>query len=388
MCPSAVRIEKVTGRQEIKQFVLFPYELYRHDPYWVSPLIGDRMHHFDPHHNPFFEHATTQLFRAVRDGEIVGIIVATDDQAHVDTWNESVGFWGEFECIEDYSVAQALFDAARDWLAARGRQVMRGPMNLNINDECGLLVDGFNGSPVVMMTYNPRYYVDFCDRYGFQKAKDLYAFKLEIAKYGADLQNLPPRVKRVAQIAQERYGVRIRQVDMAHLDKDVELIRPIHREAWSKNWGAVPMTDAEYTYLAAALKQVLDPELTYLAFIGDEAVGCMITLPDFCQVAKKLNGRLFPLGWLKFLYYRKKIDGIRILIMGVKEEHRLKGVESLFYQEGCRVAIRKGYKWAEESWLLEDNYKVIRGVESMGGTRYRTYRIYDVPTAAQPEPSR
>ena len=254
-------------------------------------------------------------------------------------------------------------------------------MNLNINDECGLLVDGWNGSPVVMMTYNPTYYPEFVERYGFAKAKDLYAFKLDIASYGADLENLSPRVKRVAQLAKERYGVEIRPVNMKHLEDDVALIMPIHREAWAKNWGAIPMTDAEYDYLAEALKQVLDPDITYLAFIDGEAVGCMVTLPDFCQVAKKLGGRLFPFGWAKFLWYKRKIDGIRILIMGVKEEHRLKGVEALFFAEGSRQAIRKGYTWAEESWLLEDNYKIIRGVETMGGTRYRTYRIYDAPTA-------
>jgi len=212
------------------------------------------------------------------------------------------------------------------------------------------------------------------------KAKNLYAFKLDIASYGPDLENLSPRVKRVAQIARERYGVEIRRVDLEHLDDDVELIRPIHREAWSKNWGAISMTDAEYTYLQAALKQVLDPDITYLAFIDGEAVGCMITLPDYCQVAKHLGGKLFPFGWLKFLWYKRKIDGMRILIMGVKEEHRLKGVEALFFVKGTKQAIRKGYKWAEESWLLEDNYKIIRGVETMGGQRYRTYRIYDVAT--------
>ena len=380
MSPSTIRIEPVTNRKELKQFVMFPFKLYRDDPYWVPPLIGDRLHHFDPHHNPFFEHAETQLFRAVRDGEIVGIVVATADETHPKVWNEPVGFWGEFECIEDYEVAEKLFDAARQWLAERGREIMRGPLNLNINDECGLLIDGYDGSPVIMMTYNPPYYETFVERYGFERAKDLYAFKLDIADYGPNMENLPDRVKRVAKIAQERYGVRMRHMDLSRLDEEMELLKPIYREAWSKNWGAIPMTDAEFAYLANALKQIADPELTYLAFLGDEAVGVMVTLPDFCQVAKHMNGRLFPIGWLNYLWYRRKIDGIRILIMGVKEEHRLKGIEALFYQEGCKVAIRKGYKWAEESWLLEDNYKIIRGVEMMGGKRYRTYRLYDVPT--------
>lgn len=381
MASSPIRIEPVSTRRQLKDYILFPFRLYRKDPYWVPPLIGDRMKHFDPHHNPFFEHAEIKMFRALRDGKTVGTITAIDDQLHPQVWNESVGFFGEFEVIEDYEVARQLLDAARAWLAGRGRAVMRGPMNLNINDECGLLIDGYDGSPVVMMTYNPRYYQAFLERYGLAKAKDLYAFKLDISRYGRNLEHLPEQISRVARIAKERYHVEFRKVDMKNLERDVELLKPIHREAWSKNWGALPLSDAEFDYLRAALQQVLDPDMSYLAFIDGQAVGVFIVLPDFCQVAKHLNGRLFPIGWAKFLWYKRKVTGFRVLIMGVLEEHRLKGIDSLFYMEGCKVAVRKGYEWAEESWILEDNYKVIRGIEAMGGKRYRTYRIYDIATA-------
>jgi len=380
MAASTVCIEPVTTPKQLKDYVLFPFELYRSDPYWVPPLIADRLKHFDKHHNPFFQHAEIQMFRALRDGKTVGTITAIDDQLHPQVWNEPVGFFGEFEVIEDYEVARQLLDAARAWLAARGRQIMRGPTNLNINDECGLLVNGFDGSPVVMMTYNPRYYQTFLERYGMAKVKDLYAYYVDIASYGANMEHLPEQVKRVARIAQDRYHVEFRKVNMKDLKADVESLKPIHREAWNKNWGALPMSDAEFDYLRVALQTVLDPDMSYLAFIDGKAVGVFIVLPDFCQVAKHLNGRLLPFGWINFLRYRRKIDGFRVLIMGVLEEHRLKGIESLFYLEGCKVAVRKGYKWAEMSWILEDNYKVIRGIEALGGKHYRTYRMYDMPT--------
>jgi GNAT superfamily N-acetyltransferase len=380
MAQSEVRIAPVETRQDLRSFIMFPFELYRSDKYWVPPLIGERFKHFDPHHNPFYEHAEVKLFRALRDGKTVGTIAAIDDQLHPQVWNEPVGFFGEFEVVENYDVAARLFTAAKEWLASRGRGVMRGPMNLNINEECGLLIEGFDGCPVIMMTYNPPYYRTFLERYGFVKAKDLYAYKAEITGDDSHVVKLPERVIHGAEIARERYHVEMRHLDLDRLDEEVELIKPVHRAAWSKNWGALPMSDAEFTHLANNLKQVVDPELTYVAFIDGKPVGCFVALPDFNQVAYHLNGRLFPIGWLKFLWYKSKIDGLRVLIMGVLEEHRLKGIEALFYQEACRVALPKGYKWGEMSWILEDNYNVIRGIEMMGGKVYRKYRLFDLPT--------
>ncbi len=377
---AAIHIEPVTTIADRKKVILFPFGLYRDHPYWVPPLIGERMRHYDPHHNPFFEHATMQMFRAVRDGQTVGTIAAIDDPRHREIWHDSVGFFGIFETVEEYEVAAALLTAAREWLAERGISTMRGPMNLNINDEVGLLIDGFDGRPVIMMPYNPPYYQTFLERYGLTKAKDVLAFKIDVARFGPNLENMPTQVKRVARLAQERYGIEMRHVDLKHLEDEVELVKPIYRQAWAKNWGAVPMTDAEFTYLAHSLKPVLDPDLTYLAFYQGEPIGAFLTVPDFNQVAVHLNGRLLPFGWLKFLWHKRRITGLRVLIMGVLEEHRLKGVEALFYQEGCRIAVSKGYEWAEMSWILEDNYKMIRGIEAMGGHAYRTYRVYEMTT--------
>ncbi len=381
MAASDIRIEPVVTQQDLNACIMFPFELYKSDPYWVPPLISERKVYLNQQKNPFFEHAEMQLFRAVRGGKTIGAIAAVADELHPQIWNEPVGFFGIFEVIEEYEVAARLLSAAREWLAVRGREVMRGPMNLNINDECGLLIDGFDGTPVIMMTYNPPYYQAFLERYGMVKAKDLYAYKADIVSFGPNLEHLPTSVSRVARIARDRYNVQIRPIVLKRLDKEVALIKPIYRQAWAKNWGEVPITDGEFDYLVNNLRQVVDPDLTFLAFIDGEVVGCFVTLPDYNQVVHHLNGRLLPFGWAKFLWYKRKITGVRILIMGVLEEHRLKGITSLFFQEACRVAIRRGYQWAELSWILEDNYKIIRGIETMGGEIYRTYRIYDITTA-------
>ncbi|MCE5258440.1 MAG: N-acetyltransferase [Chloroflexi bacterium] len=382
MASGVVTIEPVTTHAQVRSFIMFPFELYRSDPNWVPPLINERFKHFDPKRNPFYEYASTQLYLAKRDGKLVGTIAAIDNPKHQEVWGENIGFWGEFETINDNEVSSALFDAARAWLRSRGREVMRGPMNMNINEEIGLLIEGYDGPPVLMMTYNPPYYQDLIERYGFAKAKDVYAFKIDLDYLGPHMENLPAQVMGAAAIAESRYHVRIRHLNPKEFDKEVELIKPIYRKAWQANWGALPMTDAEFGVLAENLKTMADWDVTYLAFIDDEPIGAFIAVPDFCQVALHLGGRLLPFGWINYLRYKPRIKGMRVLIMGVLEEHRLKGVEALFYREGFKQALSKGIEWGEMSWILEDNYKVMRGVEKVGGKKYRSYRLYDLPVGA------
>jgi GNAT superfamily N-acetyltransferase len=381
---STIQIRQATSIADIKKVARFPLSLYRGDPNYVPPLMGDRVKHLQPEHNPYFEHADMQLFLAERGGELVGTIAAIDDRLHRETWNESVGFFGVFETIEDDEVARGLLDAAGAWLAARGLQVMRGPMDLNINDVCGMLIDGFDGAPVIMMAYNKPYYPAMLDRYGFAKAKDIHAFDVKIYEFGPDVEGLPARLSRFAEIAQQRYHVRVRSLDMKHLASEVELLKPIYRKAWEKNWGAVPLTDHEFDYLLGELKSVVDGDLSYLAYIDDKVVGIFLSLPDVNQILPYAKGSLFPFGWAKLLAHQKEIDTLRVMLMGVLEEHRLKGIDALFYKMVSTAAYAKGYRHAEMSWILEDNYRVIRGIEGMGGHIYRTYRIYDkalTPTA-------
>lgn len=240
MVAESIVIEPVSTRKQLREFVLFPFQVYRGDPNWVPPLISDRMAHFDPRHNPFYQHAAVQLFVARRNGRIVGTIAATDDEAHKATWNESVGFWGALEVLPDYEAAAALFDAARAWLAARGVETMRGPFDLNVNDEIGLLIEGRDSPPVVMMTYCPAYYQEFVERYGMVKAKDILAFKTAIYEFGPDVKGLPERLARFARIASERHRVTMRTIDFSRLDEEIELVKPIHRAAWSRTGARCP----------------------------------------------------------------------------------------------------------------------------------------------------
>jgi len=394
-------IRKVDNKQDLMGFIRFPWRVYRDDPYWVPPLISERKAFLDPRQNPFFEHAEVELFLAQRacpelypersegprrDGETIGTVAAIINDNHNDFHQERTGFFGLFEVIEDYAVAEALLATARDWVQARGMDVIRGPMNMSINDECGLLIDGFDSSPVVMMTYNPRYYVDFIERFGFVKAKDLYAYIISTDIFNREVSKLPPKFLRVAEVAGKRAGVQVRRVNMRDFDAEVEKAKAIYNSAWEKNWGAVPMTDAEFDHLAQGLRKFLDPDLLLVAETSEVSqtsevyrpVGVFVGLPDVNQPLLHVNGRLFPLGWIKYLWYRRKIDTFRAVIMGVIEEYREKGIDALMYVEAAKVAFRKGYRWCEMSWILEDNVMMNRILQRLGGEIYKTYRIYEM----------
>ena len=372
------RIKKVEDEQDLMEFIKFPWRVYRDDPYWVPPLISERKDFLDPQKNPFFEHSEVELFLAQRNGETIGTVAAIINDNHNAFHEEKAGFFGLFEVIEDYAVADGLLTTARDWVKAKGMDVIRGPMNMSINDECGLLVDGFDSSPVVMMTYNPRYYVNLIERFGFVKAKDLYAYIVSTDIFNSKIENIPSKFLRVAEIAQKRAGVRVRKINMKDFDAEVEKAKVVYNSAWEKNWGAVPMTDAEFDHLAHGLKQFLDPDLLLLAEVDDRPVGIFVGLPDVNQPLLHVNGRLFPFGWIKYLWYRRKIDILRGLIMGVIAEYRERGVDALMYVEAAKEAFRKGYKRCEMSWILEDNVMMNRIIQRIGGEVYKTYRIYEM----------
>jgi hypothetical protein len=249
---------------------------------------------------------------------------------------------------------------------------LRGPASYSTNEEVGLLVQGFDESPMILMPYNPPYYQDFMERYGFQKAKDLYA-------YIRTAEEMPERVYRIAEKVRKRGRFRIRKVNMKDLRGEMDRFKRVYNEAWEKNWGFVPMTEEEIDHMARELKQILDPDLIFFVETEERIVGFSLTLPDINQVLKKLNGRLFPLGIFKLLYYSRKIDQLRVLILGVNEGYRKMGVDVLLYVETFREGLRKGYKRGEFSWILEDNVAMVRPLEAIGARHYKTYRIYDLP---------
>jgi len=375
---SDVIIEPAVTSREKMEFIKFPLWLYREqleDPYWVPPLIMDRKDMINPEKNPFFEHAEGEFFVARSDGRVVGTIAAFINDNHNETHSEKTGFFGLFECVDDYEVAEALLGRAREWVRAKGMNTLRGPFSMDIHGEIGLLIDGFDGPPVVMMTYNPRYYEGFIERFGFAKVKDIHAFTLKVQDFE---RNVPEKVRRVAEKMQRRHGIVIRPLDVKNFDEEIAKIKVVYDEAWEKNWGDIRMTDAEFRKLAYDLKLIMDPCLVHVAEMDGKVVGVSVGVPDANQILIHLNGRLTPLGLLKFLWYRRKVKDMRLLIMGVLEEHRLKGIDALFYLTTAKAAMPAGYDNCEMSWILEDNYKVRRGIESLGGKIYRTYRIYDL----------
>jgi len=260
------------------------------------------------------------------------------------------------------------------WLKDHGMEKMAGPLNPSTNDECGLLVEGFDASPCLMMPYNPRYYPSFLERFGLKKAMDLYAYWLEESSFLGD------RLFRIAErLTKKDSQISIRSLNLRHLEEELEIIKEIYNDAWSKNWGFVPLTEAEINDFAKNLKPLLVPELILMAYWGEEPVGFSVSLPDYNQVLKHLNGKVGLLGTLKFLYYSRKIHTVRVMLLGVKRAFQKKGMEGLLYVETFKRGIKKGYCQSECSWILENNVLMQHGLEGMGGKRYKTYRIYEAP---------
>jgi hypothetical protein len=364
------------SRPELHRFFDVADRIYAGDPNWVAPLRSDLATVFDGA-NPFFRHGEMQLFIARRGGEDVGRIAAIVDRNHDAFHGEKAAFFGFFESVDDAEVAGKLVEAAAGWGRERKATVLRGPMNPTLNDEAGLLVDGFDSPPVMMMTYNPPRYAALLEAQGLRKAKDLLA-------YWFPLEEKPlERVARVAERFHKRSGhIRVRNVTRRGLDGDLAKIREVYNEAWEKNWGFVPMTSEEMDFMAKRLKPLLVPELLWLAEAPRadgslEPIAFMLMLPDYNVAIAPTRGRLLPFGWLRFLLARRKIKTVRVLTLGVKRPWRNSGIQSIMMADSLRFLLDNGYTGAEVSWLLEDNDLVIAAVRMWGGKLYKTYRVYE-----------
>ncbi|MDR2772000.1 MAG: hypothetical protein LBB93_00860 [Elusimicrobiota bacterium] len=323
--------------------------------------------------NPFWLHAKKDLFLAYDDkGKVVGRVAAIIDYNYINFHNDNCGFFGFFECIDDEKIAKALIDEVQKWLAAHNIFKMMGPMNPSTNDECGFLCEGFEIPPSIMMTYTPKYYLNLAQSAGLKKIKELYAYTMPVT---AD--NRLERLKRVAEMVKKRFpALEIRTLNIKDIRNELKFVMSVYNRAWEKNWGFVPWTNEEFEDIAKNFKPLLDPKLAILASISGSPVGMLVSIPDYNQVLKKLNGRLFPIGFLKFLYGKRKIDELRLMIMGVVKEHRNKGIEALMYLEGLKYALTKSYKHCELSWILDDNIPTQRTAEMMSGKIYKRYAIY------------
>jgi GNAT superfamily N-acetyltransferase len=377
---TTIDIRRVTSRQDIEDFIRLPFKLYRDNPNWVSPLLSERRSFLSPQHNPFFDHADVALWLALRQGEVVGTISSHIDHQHNQVHDEKIGMFGFFETVNDYAVAEALLSTAQNWVKEHGMGALRGPLSFSQNHEVGMLIEGDPGPPMVMMPYNPPYYNEFVRQFGFSKAMDVYAYLANLAQFHGDPSGLPEQLPRVAAKAKERAGIVTRNPNLKAFDEELQRTKSVYNQAWEKNWGFVPMTDAEVDKLAGDLKQIIDPKLVILVEAGDRTVGISVCIPDINQVLKHLHGRLFPLGWAKALWYARKVKGCRLMIMGVIQDFRGRGIEAILMYETAKAAIENGYTDIEFSWILENNDMmnliIAKLGEPYGTRRYRTYRIY------------
>jgi len=372
-----VEIRRVEGDRGLKAFIQFQYDLYKGNAYAVPPLYFDELNTLSKKRNPAFEFCEAEYWMAYKDGKAVGRVAGIYNPRYVEKWGLKNARFGWIDFIDDPEVSEALLRTVEDWARSKGMEGIVGPMGFTDADKEGMLVEGFEELGTMPMIYNYPYYREHLERLGYAKDVDWLEFEVKVPEW------IPEKALRVQELISKRSGIRLLDwKSKRQLKRDYA--KPLFHlldEAYAGLYGTVPMTERQVDVYIKQYLGFVDPRFTKLVVDEKgELIAFGIAMPSLSRALQKGGGRLFPFGWLKFLWYRRKINGIRVIIMGVLEEHRLKGIESLFYLEGCRVAVRKGYDWAEMSWILEDNYKVSRGIEMMGGKPYRTYRIYDIPT--------
>ncbi|MBN2216653.1 MAG: GNAT family N-acetyltransferase [Pirellulales bacterium] len=371
--PSRVAVIPVDSRREKKDFLRFPWALYKDDPNWIPPLRGNEKELVGYRPHPFYESNQIQTFVARRSGEVCGRIAALVNQGHIDRYQDRRGFFGFFECVDDQEVANALFDAARAWLAEREIHAMRGPANPSLNHTVGLLVEGFDQPPTFMMTYNPPYYERLIEGYGFRKSQDLYS-------YWGHIDMLPTINERLSPISEqivEHLGLKIRPMDRAHFDRDVTTFLKIYNLSLVNTWGFVPMSDAEVLHMAKGLRHLMAPELALAAEVDGRVIGAVFGLPDYNPRIRRIDGRLFPFGFLRLLRNKQSIKRIRLISTNVLPEYQRMGVGLVLLSSLVPIALEWGIQEAEFSWVLESNSLSRGSLEKGGAKRDKTYRVYD-----------
>ncbi len=359
-------------RKLLARFQKLPYDVYGDDPHVVFPLLDEQRKFLDRHHNPFYTHAVTELWLAVRDGRDVGRIAACVDSANNAHQKEQVGFFGFYEAFDDAEAASALLGTAADWIRAQGMDTMRGPGCFTSNhDWYGLQVDGRFDRPMVGMPYNPRYYEKHFADFGLAGAKDLFAWWMETGG------KLPEKMQELIDRVLARPGLVIRPMNMKKFLEEASLVRELYNQCWSDNWGFIPLNDAEFAYMAKDMKAMVDADFLLIAEMDGKPVGFSLTIPDFNQATQPLKGRLLPFGWLKFLLGKRKITSARCILMGVLPEYRKLGIDMGMVYKTMLAAFGKGITHGECSWILADNRPMNRILEGYGADCYKTYRVYE-----------
>ena len=365
-----ISVAEVAGRRDLHRFVLLPWTIYRDDPNWVPPLIGSTKKMLQPGKHPFHDHSEVALFLARREGEIVGRIAAIVNRRHNEVHQEKTGFFGFFESVDDPLVAGALLDRAARWTGERGMERLRGPASFSTNEECALLVDGFDSPPMILMPYNPPYYAALLERAGLAKAKDLLAYHWRHEDHSESM-------KRLAKSVARKEKARVRPLDMRRFRQEIERFSQVYNRAWERNWGFVPMTEAEIAHMARELKPAINPDIVLFVEKGEETVGFALGLPDMNRAVRHANGRLLPLGLLKILWHARRIAAARVAVLGILEEHRGLGLDLLLYDRLIENGARHGIREGEFSWVLEENRAMRRPLEKLGARVYKTYRFYE-----------
>jgi len=371
-----IEICEVESPSQMMKFIKLPWKIYQGDPNWVPPLISAQKELLDRKKNPFFRYSDVRFFLALHDGQPVGRIASIINRNHNNYHEENVGFFGYFESIPVYDVAKKLLKVVMIHLKKDQMDYMRGPINLSTNYEVAALVDSFDQPPVVNMTYNPEYYPEFFERFGFEKKKDLLAYKI------TNQDEPPERMVRVVDKIRQRNNITIRNVNLKDFKNELRTVCKIYNNAWAENWGFVPVPEDEFVHLAKDIKPLVDTDLVFIAEVDGNPIGFSLSLPNVYQILPYANGKLFPLGALKLIWHskiRNKIDSLRIITLGIEKEYQKRGIDNIFYLETFRRATGKGYKWGELSWILEDNKMMNRAAEMLGARRYKTYRIYETP---------
>ena len=370
-------VRPVRGRRDLARFVKLPFRLHADQENWVPPLIFERKRFLDRRRNPYFEHAEAEYFLCEREGRPVGRITAQIDHRWDEFQGGNDGMFGFFECENDLGAARALVGAAAEWVRQRGRDRIIGPMDFTTNDECGLLIEGYDRRPMILEPWQPPFYRDLLESQGLDKRIDLLMWWLEMG----DLQEgtaFHPMIHGAAEKAAKEHGVVIRSMRKRDLEAEVARFMDIYNQAWGDNWGFVPITEAEIAFQADNLKQVLSEDWAMIAERDGEVLGAALTLPDINQVLARMGGRLLPFGWLRFLFGRRRIDRVRVFALGVKPEHQHLGVAAALYVRHLEASEKTGIPAGEMGWILETNEPMNRAMEGMGGHVVKKYRLYEL----------
>jgi GNAT superfamily N-acetyltransferase len=366
-------VQPVRSRRDLSEFIELPFRLHANAAQWVPPLRIERRAFLSKRLNAFFKHGEAELFLARRDGRVVGRISAQIDHAFNEFHGNSWGMFGFLELERDGEALERLLSSAAAWLAGRGRDRMVGPMDFTMNDEAGLLFEGYEIEPMVKQPWHPPYYRELCEAAGLEKAIDLYMWELHVG----DRDQVLPVIWELAEQAEKQHGVTIRRMDRLRLRRDLEVFGEIYNQAWSENWGFVPYSKEDLDHYAQELQLVFDRNWFMVAEKDGETVGVAITVPDINQVLKRMNGRVLPFGWWHYLRKGRIMDRVRVGFLGVKPEYQHTGVAALLYTEHYETAARRPQSWGETGWILETNTAMNRGMEAMGGRIVKRYRVYE-----------